>query len=103
MVGPREYRSWILRVALLFGLLGALWISTPRTALAKPYPTEPGPTESGDPTADDTPSPTPKPKKGAGAAAIRIGQHDSVVRSQGTVVRIPWEVYLRLLVRYGRW
>lgn len=101
MVGPRGYNSWILRVALLFGLLGALWLSTPSAGLAKPYPTDPSPTEEGDPTADDTPSPTPKPK--GNAARIQITQYESGARAQGAFARVPWEVYLRLLVRNGLW
>jgi hypothetical protein len=89
---------WILRAAILWSLLGALWISAPNTALARPFPTDPGPTESGDPTADDQPSPTPKPKVKTGpvkAAAIGIG-----VQERGATVRVPWEVYLRLVARY---
>jgi len=101
MVGPRGIRPWILRVAVLFGLLGALWISTPSAVLAKPFPTDPGPTESGDPTADDVPSPTPKPK--GRAAQVRIVVRENNVRVDGSIVRIPWSTYLRLLVPFRPW
>jgi hypothetical protein len=101
MVGTRGNSPWILRVALLFGLLGALCIATPNAALAKPFPTEPGPTESGDPTADDVPSPTPKPK--AHAPHLRVSMEQAAVRTSGTIVRVPWKVYLRLLVHFRTW
>jgi hypothetical protein len=101
MVGPRGLHSWFLRAALLFGLLGALTICNPSDVLAKPFPREPGPTESGDPTADDVPSPTPKPK--GHAAQFRQTVTESSIRTGGTNVRIPWEVYLRLLVHYRVW
>ena len=101
MVGPRGLHSWFLRGALLFGLLGMLLITSPSSALAKPFPTEPGPTESGDPTADDVPSPTPKPK--GHTAQVRLNATETSVRLERTVVRIPWEVYLRLLVQYRVW
>ncbi len=101
MVGPRGRHPWILRMALLFGLLGALWISTPSTVLAKPFPTEPGPTESGDPTADDVPSPTPKPK--GHAPQLRSAVQETNVRTGDTVVRIPWRTYLRLLMPFRVW
>ncbi len=90
---------WILRTALLFGLLGALWISTPSIAYAKPFPTSPGPELEGDPTADDQPSPTPKPK----GNQMRVATAPSVKRGTVTIVRIPLEVYLRLLVSFRAW
>ena len=98
MVGPRGKLPWILRTAYLFGLLTALWVATPSATFARPYNIDPGPGESGDPTADDHPSPTPKPK------AMSIGTSRSQVTSNATLgrgtivtVRVPWEVYLRLL------
>jgi len=103
MVGPRGMLPWILRSTFVISLLGTLWIVTPAPAFARPYNIDPGPGESGDPTADDQPSPTPKPK----ARAVTIGtasqgtNHDvSLGRGRTVIVRIPWEVYRRLLTQY---
>lgn len=101
MVGPRGHFPWFLRAAVVFGLLGALWICTPNRASARPFPTEPGPGESGDPTADDLPSPTPKPKGKVNQISIAPGRsHDaSLGYGRTVIVRVPWNVYLRLLAR----
>src|SRR5262245_30111543 len=71
MVGPRGMLPWILRTAFLFGLLTTIWIAAPSAAIARPYDIDPGPGESGDPTADDQPSPTPKPKRVASPIVSR--------------------------------
>jgi hypothetical protein len=102
MVGPRGMLPWFLRSAFLFGLLAAFTIAAPKSAVARPYTDISGPTESGDPTADDQPSPTPKPK----AAAVRIpgatqgtNSNATLGRGRTVTVRVPWEVYLRLVTR----
>lgn len=103
MVGPRGMLPWILRSTFVISLLGALWIITPATAFARPYNIDPGPGESGDPTADDQPSPTPKPK--ARAVTIQTATQESntnvaLGRGRTVTVRVPWEVYRRLLSLY---
>ena len=103
MVGPRGMLPWILRSAFVISLLGALWIAVPATTFARPYNIDPGPIESGDPTADDLPSPTPKPKGKAGAItkASQGTNHDATLgRGSRVTVRVPWEVYRRLLTQY---
>jgi hypothetical protein len=103
MVGPRSVLPWVLRMALLFGLLAALSLGAPSRSLARPFPTDPGFGETGDPTADDVPSPTPKPKSKTVLAprAVQATNHDAtLVRGPSAIVRIPWGIYLRLLARY---
>ncbi|MEK7348099.1 MAG: hypothetical protein AABZ94_04445 [Candidatus Eisenbacteria bacterium] len=113
MVGPRGILPWILRSSLVMSLLGALWIAAPTPTFARPYNIDPGPGESGDPTADDQPSPTPKPKAGAvrltitsraitsRAIASQGTSHDATLgRGRTVTVRVSWDVYLRLLTRY---
>jgi hypothetical protein len=90
----------ILRVTFVIGLLGALWIVTPVPAFARPYNIDPGPGESGDPTADDHPSPTPKPKARAVTITASQGTNHGVSLGRTTIVRVPWEVYRRLLTQY---
>jgi len=106
MVGPRGILPWILRTACLFGLLTAFWIYSPPSALARPFPRDIGPGETGDPTADDVPSPTPKPKGTLALApgAVQATNYDAT-RGRGHIVtvRVPWEVYLRFLTRYWVW
>jgi hypothetical protein len=103
MVGPRGVLPWFLRAAFLFGLLAALWVVAPTPAFARPYNIDPGPIESGDPTADEHPSPTPKPKAAAVQipSAIQGTNHDATLgRGRTVTVRVTWEIYLRLLTRY---
>ena len=105
MVGPRGKLPWILRTACLFGLLTAFWICTPSGAFARPFPTDSGSGEFGDPTADDQPSPTPKPKAKAASVQTQLsvqGANQTATLGRGRIVtvRVPWEVYLRLLTRY---
>jgi len=102
MVGPRGKFPWFLRLAVVLSLLGALWISTPTRASARPFPTDPGPGESGDPTADDQPSPTPKPKGRVSQISIAPGRSHVATLGHGrsVIVRVPWDAYLRLLARY---
>jgi hypothetical protein len=102
MVGPRGKLPWILRAACLFGLLAAFWVYTPSRAFARPYPTEPGTGEFGDPTADDQPSPTPKPKAASVGTQLSVqSTHQNTTLGHGRIVsvRVPWEVYLRLFAR----
>lgn len=103
MKTPSGMLPWILRSTFVMSLLGALWIAAPSPTFARPYNIDPGPGESGDPTADDQPSPTPKPK--ARAVQIPIASqgtnHDATLgRGRTVIVRVPWEVYRRLLTRY---
>lgn len=94
---------WFLRSAFVMGLLGALWIAAPTMTSARPYNIDPGPGESGDPTADDNPSPTPKPKAKSVQIPIasQVTSHDATLgRGRTVIVRVPWEVYRRLLTRY---
>ena len=103
MVGPRGMLPWILRSTFVISLLGALWIAVPVTTFARPYNIDPGPGESGDPTADDQPSPTPKPKARIGMASIASQgtNHDATLgRGRTVIVRVPWEVYRRLLTQF---
>ena len=101
MLGPRGKLPWFLRAALLFGLLTAFWVYTPSGAYARPFPTDSGNGEFGDPTADDQPSPTPKPKANAAPVGTQLSvrttnQNATLGRGRIVAVRIPWEVYLRL-------
>ena len=102
MVGPRGTLPWILRTVSLLGLLTALWIVAPATAVARPYNLDPGPgSESGDPTADDQPSPTPKPKAKYVGTSVQVTSNSSTLgHGRIVTVRVPWEVYLRLLTQY---
>ena len=103
MVGPRGMLPWFLRTACLFGLLTALWVVAPSRALARPFPTDSGGSnEFGDPTADDQPSPTPKPKAAGVQTQVSVqgtNQNATLGRGRIVTVRVPWEVYLRLLTR----
>jgi hypothetical protein len=103
MQGPRGRLPWILRTACLFGLLAAFWIYTPSLAHARPFPTDNPGGELGDPTADDQPSPTPKPKaKMAMQTQVSVqgsNRYATLGRGHIVTVRVPWEVYLRLLTR----
>ena len=103
MVGPRGKPPWFLRMAYLFGLLAALWIVAPTAAFARPYENVPGPDGDGDPTADDQPTPTPKPKAAAVQISSRPGTSTTLGRGHTVTVRVPWEVYLRLLTRHWVW
>ena len=103
MKTPRGMLPWILRSTFVMSLLGALWIVAPSPTFARPYHIDPGPGESGDPTADDQPSPTPKPK--ARAVQIPIASQGTNLdatlgRGRTVIVQVPWEVYRRLLIRY---
>jgi hypothetical protein len=91
---------WILRTACLFGLLTTFWIATPSRAIARPYDIDPGPGVTGDPTADDQPSPAPKPKHAAAVNVSRESSHNATLgRGHIVTIRVPWDVYLRLLAR----
>lgn len=103
MKTPRGMLPWILRSTFVMSVVGVLWIAVPSQTFARPYEIDPGPGESGDPTADDQPSPTPKPKaKAAGSPiASQVTTHDATLgRGRTVIVRVPWEVYRRLLTRY---
>ena len=94
---PRPWPTW---VGAALGIL-VLTAAPPRIQ-ARPYNPEYPPMPDGDPTADDQPSPTPKPK----AMAVQIpnaqgtNQNATLGHSRTVIIRVPWETYLRLVIRY---
>jgi hypothetical protein len=89
--------AWRAGVRLL---LLALLLMLPQVSLAKPYPTEPGPSLDGDPTADDQPSPAPKGQKSAKFEAPSQQQSIESIRARAQRVnlRLATEIFFRLFL-----
>jgi len=93
-------RPWTAAIRFLAVLL---LIAAPGSSLAKPFIIEEGPSQEGDPTADDQPSPTPK---GGNHSASITGRNTLTttngigrVSRQERHVRLAWQAYLRLIAR----
>src|SRR6185503_2489327 len=80
-----------------------LLVAAPSTPLAKPYIIEEGPSQEGDPTADDQPSPSPKGGNHSasitGRNALSTKDGAGRVSRQERHVRLAWQAYLRLIAR----
>jgi len=80
-----------------------LLVAAPGTSLAKPYIIEEGPSQEGDPTADDQPSPSPKGGNHSasitGRNALSTKDGAGRVSRQERHVRLAWQAYLRLIAR----
>lgn len=94
-------RPWTAAIGFLALLL---LVAAPSASLAKPFIIEEGPSQEGDPTADDQPSPTPK---GGGSHSASITGRNALTTKDGAGrvsrqerhVRIAWQAYLRLIAR----